>query len=155
MNPNKIKKIISEFGIKLGLSKDEFKFISILCILLFTALLVHHFWQQENETELKKAFDEIDKAYSKIEIAEDSASFKIITSNQTIITRININTATFEELKTLPGIGTETAKNILEYRKTVGRFRSNLELASISGISEKKLLKLIPFLAADSLLQNR
>ncbi len=155
MIPNKIKKIISDFGVRLGLSKDEFKFVFILCVLLVTALSIHHFWQQKNDFELKNAFEQIDEAYTKIEIAEDTSSFKIISSKQTVIERININTATFEDLKTLPGIGTETAKNILEYRKSVGSFRSNLELTSITGISDKKLFKIIPFLVADSLLRKR
>jgi len=155
MIPIKIKKIISDFGVKLGLSKDEFKFVFILCLLLFSALSIHHFWQKRNESELKNSFEQIDKAYSKIEIIEDSSSFKIIDSKQMSIEKININTATLEELILLPGIGTETAKNILEYRKSVGRFKSNLELTSISGISEKKLFKIIPFLATDSLLRKR
>ena len=48
--------------------------------------------------------------------------------------RVNINTATIEELMSLPGIGEVRAKRILENRKDSGFFRSVDDLQRIAGI---------------------
>lgn len=52
---------------------------------------------------------------------------------------ININTATAEQLQTLPGIGQVLAQRIIDYRDTYGPFGSIGELANVSGLGEKKL----------------
>jgi competence protein ComEA len=50
---------------------------------------------------------------------------------------ININTASLEELVTLPGIGKFTAVKILEYRKNIGKFNKINEICNVKGIGEK------------------
>lgn len=50
---------------------------------------------------------------------------------------INLNTATVEELTTLPGIGQARANSILTYRSEKGGFRSVEELKEIEGIGDK------------------
>jgi competence protein ComEA len=52
---------------------------------------------------------------------------------------IDLNRATAEELESLPGIGEELARRILEYREENGSFKSVQELLEVKGIGEGKL----------------
>lgn len=60
------------------------------------------------------------------------------------ICQININSATEEELMTLPGITRELAKNIIEHRKIIGRFKKVEDLALVTGIGATKMQELQP-----------
>ncbi len=53
--------------------------------------------------------------------------------------RIDVNTATAEELETLPGIGPTLARAIVRHREENGPFGSVDELLEVSGIGEAKL----------------
>jgi len=57
---------------------------------------------------------------------------------------INLNSATVEQLETLPGIGRKVAERILEYRTKSGGFKKIEELMNVKGIGEKSFLKLKP-----------
>jgi len=52
-------------------------------------------------------------------------------------TQININTASQEELETLPGIGPSKAKAIIQHREENGSFSSAEDITSVSGIGKK------------------
>ncbi|MGX4600884.1 helix-hairpin-helix domain-containing protein [Faecalimicrobium sp. JNUCC 81] len=52
--------------------------------------------------------------------------------------KININTATVQELDSLPGVGEATANKILNYRQENGTFKSIEEIKNVNGIGEKK-----------------
>lgn len=55
---------------------------------------------------------------------------------------VNINTATAEELQTLPGVGEVTARAIVEERERGGPFASPEDLMRVSGIGQKKFERL-------------
>lgn len=57
---------------------------------------------------------------------------------------ININTATLEELETLPSIGEVRAQAIIAYREEHGGFRTTDELMEVSGIGEKIFADISP-----------
>ena len=57
---------------------------------------------------------------------------------------INLNTATIDQLETLPGIGRKTAERIIEYRTKAGGFKRIEDLMNVKGIGEKSFLKLKP-----------
>ena len=54
---------------------------------------------------------------------------------------LDLNSAGFFELQTLPGIGPVLAERIIAYRDSAGAFKSPDELLNVSGIGEKKYAK--------------
>ncbi|XP_034267329.1 endonuclease/exonuclease/phosphatase family domain-containing protein 1 isoform X2 [Pantherophis guttatus] len=65
-----------------------------------------------------------------------ACNFSNILVNQE---RLNINTATEEELMTLPGVTRMVAQNIVEYREYIGGFNKVEDLALVSGVGAAKL----------------
>lgn len=51
---------------------------------------------------------------------------------------VNLNSATSEQLQTLPGVGPVLAQRILDWRQEHGRFSSVDELHEVAGIGERK-----------------
>ncbi len=56
--------------------------------------------------------------------------------------KINLNSATVEQLQSLPGIGPAIAKSIIEYRTKVGKFNRIEEIINVKGVGEKKFQKI-------------
>jgi competence protein ComEA len=59
-------------------------------------------------------------------------------------TPVDINTATLEQLETLPGIGPVLGQNILDYRAANGPFTTVDQLADVTGIGDVRLAQLRP-----------
>lgn len=57
---------------------------------------------------------------------------------------VNLNTATLDQLDTLPGVGPVTAQKILDWRTAHGAFSSVDELLEVDGIGDKTLADLAP-----------
>ncbi len=57
---------------------------------------------------------------------------------------MDLNTASWEELTLLPGIGESTAREIVAYRERVGGFKSVGQLRHIKGIGEKAFADIAP-----------
>lgn len=64
--------------------------------------------------------------------------------------KINLNTATADQLTAVPGIGDKLAARIVEHRQKNGSFKSVQELMNVRGVGEKSLGKLEPFLSTGS-----
>ena len=56
--------------------------------------------------------------------------------------KVNINTASAEQLDTLPGVGESTAQKIIADREANGPFSSPEDLKRVSGIGDKKYAEL-------------
>lgn len=61
--------------------------------------------------------------------------------------KINVNTATAEQLTQLPGVGERLAARIVEHREKEGPFKSAQELMNVKGIGERNFQKLQPYLS--------
>ena len=106
--------------------------------------------KEENPEISKEDSKEESKAGSKAEIGEDGEKKEVgekkedgiedsreeIQQNQKE-KKININTATEQELESLKGIGPATAKNIIRYREEYGGFSSIEEIKNVKRIGEK------------------
>ncbi len=63
-------------------------------------------------------------------------------SAQTSAAKININTASAEQIATaMTGIGESKAKAIVQYRKSNGKFKSVQDLENVDGIGAKTVAK--------------
>lgn len=67
-----------------------------------------------------------------------SSSNRTNTSSQGSNSLVNINTATIEELDTLPGVGEATANKIINYREENGGFKNIEDIKNVKGIGDKK-----------------
>jgi competence ComEA-like helix-hairpin-helix protein len=55
---------------------------------------------------------------------------------------VNINTASVDELRRLPGVSDELANNIVSYRDASGPFSSVQDLRNVDGMSKSKFKKI-------------
>jgi competence protein ComEA len=59
---------------------------------------------------------------------------------------VNLNTASADQLTTIPGVGPKMAERIIEYRQKNGGFKKVEDLTNVSGVGEKSFLKMKPLI---------
>jgi competence protein ComEA len=64
------------------------------------------------------------------------------SATTTTTNKINLNTATIDELQTLSGIGAKKAQDVIDYREANGPFSTVDALADVSGFGEKTIDRL-------------
>lgn len=88
-----------------------------------------------------EAFNEASRA-AQLGVAASCSSTK---AKRIMAGKVAINTATAEQLESLPGVGPALAQRIIEYRRQHGPFKSVDELLNVKGIGQKKLEALRPY----------
>lgn len=98
----------------------------------------------KDEVASFKEIKELEKQVNNkcLEPDENSLINNACIENNTITTKISINTATLEELIKLPGIGESKAKEIITYRESNGLFQQIEDITKVPGIGESLFAKI-------------
>lgn len=113
---------------------------------LDSILALHEKCKQVTETQSRKVAEsqsrKIAKSVSKLNSKKTSAK------SQPAI--VYINSADTTELKSLPGIGSFFAKNIVEYRNKLGGFIEISQMLEIYAFDSARLETIMPYISIDS-----
>lgn len=113
-----------------------------LLTLVFLLATIGYFILQNQNQELSYVVVERQPENSGVVQQETKVSAPGILEGE----RININTASPEDLERLPGIGKTRAADIVAYREAKGPFASPEGILEISGIGQKTYEKLAPYI---------
>lgn len=100
-----------------------------------------------------EGFYNIDQLYSAYVL--DSAKvnawqpFLVFNRKKPVAKKIEINTASAEELKSLKGIGEKLSERIVTYREKLGGFASVEQIAEVYGLSQETFQSIKPKLSCD------
>lgn len=84
----------------------------------------------------------IQDKHSIIQVGENEDKGNLNSEQQ----KVNINTATIQELTTLTGVGESKAQAIIQYREDNGKFIKIEDIMNVSGIGEKAFEKIKDFI---------
>lgn len=80
-----------------------------------------------------------DKKEEKENVVTEEAGKNVLDIEEDInVTYIDINKASAAQLEKIPGIGSQTAQKIIEYRTQNGKFRTIEDIKNVSGIGDAK-----------------
>ena len=114
-----------------GVTEDAYMKDVNLATILEDGMKIYIPTKEEVEKQRENTNDSVSKD-TNLDIYNNSSN----TSKKN--NKVNINTATKEELDTLPGIGESTANKIINYRKENGKFKTIEEIKEVSGIGDSK-----------------
>ena len=86
------------------------------------------------------------KSYIKLQDIQSMQTQPTATKEPESFGKININTATTDQLQLLPGIGESLSQRIIDYREEHGGFTDIKELMNVSGIGDKKFADIKDFI---------
>ena len=95
---------------------------------------------------------------SKVQSSEfkvQSSKFKVQSSEFKVQGSIGINSADTTELKSLPGIGSFFARNIVEYREKLGGYVESLQLLEVYGFDSVRFAGIFSHIKLDSVATRK
>ena len=125
-------RVIDAIEVAGGLKKDaNTRFINLSKTLNDGDVIVIY-----SNSEIKKA-EKQDVIYVETPcVCEEVKNDACYKEETTVTGKVNINTSSLEELKTLNGIGDAKAKAIIDYRTQNGNFKSIEDILKVNGISQ-------------------
>ncbi len=161
---------LKQLAVKAGLTTSELNIFVFLIIMLSAGIIYKYYssgTSDEHKTFDYSASDSLFEAADSIkpadEIEEKKFDYKqeVLDFNKqnfnkikpvktTAEKSINLNTAGFDELIAVPGLGEKTAEKILKYRSENGRFNNLEQLKDIKGIGIKKFNKIRNYIYIDN-----
>lgn len=141
----------------LGFSRQEQRFVIFLLVAFIVGIGIQYYnkrqpnniseeWAVEYEKIIKDFQEKSHEMGSEnIRINLDSISNQkglSFTEKQKFVGKININSASLEELQILTGIGPATALKIIEFRQNNGFFDNIQAIQKVKGIGPKKFEKI-------------
>lgn len=142
--------------------------LSFICLILGGSYIVYSNLPSNYDSLQAKTFDEFDNyqkqlqpRYTSVSSADNSSTKsqakKHVSKNNKKLKEgqsIDINKANEKALQRIPGIGVTFAQRIIEYRGQLGGFLSPEQLMEIKGITEKKFIKISPYVSINSRVQK-
>lgn len=119
---------------------SRLEFVTLLLTAVFTAFAVG--WFLRGSTVAEPIRIETERTLT----AAESTPVALPAPTDAVGEKIDINTATAEELCDLPGIGEKRAADIVAYREANGPFRIPEDITKVAGIGESTLEGLIDFI---------
>jgi competence ComEA-like helix-hairpin-helix protein len=130
----------------IALTKTERKVVLFLVITLLAGAGIR-LYQSMSPSAPQFDYSASDSTFAALSAApEDSSAGSVKEGVGDASGKLNINTATKQQLLDLPGVGEVTADRILTYRTETGKFSNVDELRAIKGMSKKKLETLRPLI---------
>jgi len=130
----------------IALTKTERKVILFLVLTLLAGAGIR-LYQTMSPSAQQFDYSASDSTFTALSAApEDSSAGATNEGIEDASGKLNINTATKQQLLDLPGVGEVTADRILTYRTDSGKFSNVDELRAIKGMSKKKLENLKPLI---------
>lgn len=84
-----------------------------------------------------------------ISVVTSTTASSAMSSEEKSTSQVNLNTATEADLQTISGIGAKRAADIIAYREANGGFKSVDDLNNVSGIGDKTMESIRPYVTVD------
>ncbi|NQP53285.1 ComEA family DNA-binding protein [Streptococcus suis] len=84
-----------------------------------------------------------------ISVVTSTTASSAISQDEKNTSLVNLNTATEADLQTISGIGAKRAADIIAYREANGGFKSVDDLNNVSGIGDKTIESIRPYVTVD------
>lgn len=117
----------------------------VVVTVFFVAFTGIWFWVQNSRREVVRVtVSRTAAAAESVETAPDNEAPGMLPGE-----RLNVNTASAEDLERLPGIGEKRAADIIAYREANGPFEYPEQLTEVPGIGEATMQGLLDYITTE------